>query len=70
MAAADLDAGSALEVELGQGRGMLIYVTSGALEVNGTAIAAGDQARITAERTLSLRATAAASIIAVEVAGV
>ncbi len=70
MAAADLDAGGSLEVELGPGRGMLIYVTSGALTVNGTAIAAGDQARISAERTLTLTATAAASIIAVEVAGV
>lgn len=70
MSAAELDAGSGLELELGAGRGMFIYVTSGALAVNGTAIAAGDQARISAERALSLRATAASSIIAVEVAGV
>jgi redox-sensitive bicupin YhaK (pirin superfamily) len=70
MSAADLDAGSGLSIALAAGRGLLIYVTSGALTVNGTAIAAGDQARITAERTLSVTATAASSIIAVEVAGV
>jgi quercetin 2,3-dioxygenase len=70
MSAADLDAGHGLEIALAPGRGMLIYVTSGALTVNGTALAAGDQARITAERTLALTATADTSIIAVEVAGV
>jgi hypothetical protein len=70
MAVADLDAGRSLGIELAAGRGLFLYVTSGALTVNGTAIAAGDQARITAEPTASLAATADASIIAIEVAGV
>lgn len=45
------------------GRKAYLYVIDGALTLNGTALAAGDQARIDNEPSLDLQATAASEII-------
>ncbi|HJQ27355.1 MAG TPA: pirin family protein [Blastocatellia bacterium] len=64
---ADFDAGQASDYELAEGRGAFIYVTEGRLQVNGTQLAAKEQARITGERRLQLSADDQASFIFIDV---
>lgn len=70
MSLAKLDGGARIDVPLAPGRGLFVYVTEGAVTVNGTALGANDQARISGERAVSLAATSPSKLIAVEVAGV
>jgi redox-sensitive bicupin YhaK (pirin superfamily) len=52
--------------ELGQTRRAYLFVISGKLEVNGHALSSGDQARISEEATLKLRAQEPAEIILID----
>lgn len=60
---AALDPGQSVTHPLAQGRRAYAFVISGALELNGDALAAGDQARITEESRLVLAASAPVELI-------
>ena len=60
---AGLDPGQSVTHPLAQGRRAYAFVISGALELNGNALAAGDQARITKESQLVLAASASTELI-------
>ena len=60
---AALDPGQSVTHPLAQGRRAYAFVISGALELNGEALAAGDQARITDESRLGLAASAPTELI-------
>ena len=60
---AALDPGQSVTHPLAQGRRAYAFVISGALELNGNALAAGDQARITEESQLVLAASASTELI-------
>jgi redox-sensitive bicupin YhaK (pirin superfamily) len=60
---ASLDPGQSVTHPLAQGRRAYVFVISGALEVNGDALAAADQARITDETRLLFAASAPAELI-------
>lgn len=58
-----LDAGDALSYELASGRGAYVQVARGAINLNGTALSAGDGAAVEDETTLTIAATAPAEIL-------
>lgn len=60
---AAFDPGPSVTHPLAQGRRAYAFVISGALELNGEALAAGDQARITEESQLVLAASAPTELI-------
>ena len=60
---AALDPGQSVAHALAPGRRAYAFVISGALELNGDAVAAGDQARITEEPRLALAASAPTELI-------
>ena len=60
---ASLDPGQSVTHALAQGRRAYAFVISGALEINGDALAAGDQTRITDESRLVLAASAPTELI-------
>ena len=60
---AALDPGQSVTHDVRPGRRAYAFVISGALDVNGDALAAGDQARITDESRLVLAASAPADLI-------
>lgn len=60
---AALDPGQSVTHSLAQGRRAYAFVISGALELNGDALAAGDQARVTDEPRLVLAASAPVELI-------
>jgi redox-sensitive bicupin YhaK (pirin superfamily) len=63
---AALDPGQSASHPLAQGRRAYAFVISGALELNGDALAAGDQARITDEPRLTLAASAPTELIVLD----
>jgi redox-sensitive bicupin YhaK (pirin superfamily) len=63
---AALDPGQSATQPLAQGRRAYAFVISGALELNGDALAAGDQARITDEPRLTLAASAPTELIVLD----
>ncbi len=63
---AALDPGQSVAHPLAQGRRAYVFVISGALELNGDALAAGDQARITDESRLVLAASAPTELIVLD----
>jgi redox-sensitive bicupin YhaK (pirin superfamily) len=64
---ADFDGGQTTDYELADGRGAFVYVTSGALRINETRLAAKEQARIAGERRLNLTADDETSFILIDV---
>ncbi|HWO57215.1 MAG TPA: pirin family protein [bacterium] len=63
----DMDAGHEHVFRNEAGRRIFLYVTAGALEVNGALLETNDQARIEGEKELTIRAQSAARFIVVEV---
>ena len=63
---AALDSGQSVAHALAPGRRAYAFVISGALELNGDAVAAGDQARITEEPRLALAASAPTELILID----
>jgi redox-sensitive bicupin YhaK (pirin superfamily) len=70
MGQAFLQAGHTLTIPLAPGRGLFLYPASGAMTVNGKALGALDQGRISQEREVTLVAQQDATLIAIEVIGV
>jgi hypothetical protein len=70
MSVSELDAGQRLTVPLQPGRGLFVYVTDGAAEVNGVAVDALDQARVSGEKEAVIAALKPTKLVAVEVSGV
>jgi quercetin 2,3-dioxygenase len=64
---ADLDAGSSIDFEVRDSRGVFIYVTSGDLGINDARLTTKDQARIENETTLRLEAYDKTSLILIDV---
>ncbi|MDA0989626.1 MAG: pirin family protein [Verrucomicrobia bacterium] len=64
---AGLEAGHTLTVAGRPGRGLFIYVTTGDVEVNGTALQAKDQARIRDEQSLRIATDTIGDIMVVDV---
>ena len=64
---ADFDNAQTTDYELTEGRGAFVYVTSGALRINDTRLAAKEQARIAGDRRLNLTAEDEASFILIDV---
>lgn len=60
---AHLDAGQEIAQAVAAGRHAWVQVARGAVELNGTALAAGDGAALSDERTLAIRAQDAAEIL-------
>ena len=66
MYASRLSAAKSLRHEVGAGRGGYLYLIAGALDANGTKMATGDAAYITAAGSLSLAATALSELLLVD----
>ncbi|HVG22039.1 MAG TPA: pirin family protein [Blastocatellia bacterium] len=64
---ADLGAGNSVDFEMGDGRGVFVYVTSGELGVNEARLTTKDQARIDSESALRLEAYDDTSMILIDV---
>jgi len=62
-----LDVGAAVEFEAGDTRKVFVYVTSGSVDINGVAVNTKDQARISEETALAIRAVDEAELILVDV---
>ncbi|HSE98765.1 MAG TPA: pirin family protein [Blastocatellia bacterium] len=63
----EIEAGRSIGFETDPSRGTFIYVTGGSLSVNGERLEARDQARVTAEATIDLKAEEDASLILIDV---
>lgn len=63
-----LNAGATVTHELGEDRGVYLYVIEGEVTVNGERMTTGDAARIWAESSVSIEAAATAELILVDVA--
>ena len=63
---ASLDRGQAVTHPTRSGRRVYLFAISGALDLNGLALEAGDQARITGEPRLDIKARAAAEVILID----
>ena len=63
-----LNAGASVTHELGDGRGVYLYVIEGDVVVNDEATATGDAAQITDEASIEIAATATSELILVDVA--
>jgi redox-sensitive bicupin YhaK (pirin superfamily) len=66
--AAVLGDGDEVEHELAAGRRAWLQVTRGSVELNGTALQAGDGAALTTERNLTIRGTANAEVLLFDMA--
>jgi redox-sensitive bicupin YhaK (pirin superfamily) len=64
---ADLDAGNSVDFEVGDSRGVFVYVTSGDLGVNEARLLTKDQARVNDESALRLEAYDDTSLILIDV---
>lgn len=64
---ADLASGKELSFQTGADRAVFIYLTSGALRVNGEILRSNDQARFEPEGVINLRAKKDASLILIDV---
>ncbi len=62
----DLEAGRTLTHALGPGRRAYVFVTKGELEVNGTALVAGDAAQIEREQRVALRGAAPTELLLID----
>jgi len=62
----DLEAGRTLTHALAPGRRAYVFVTKGELEVNGTALAAGDAAQIEREQRVALRGARPAELLLID----
>jgi redox-sensitive bicupin YhaK (pirin superfamily) len=62
-----LTAGARVERELGDGRGVYLYVIEGDVSVNGEKMATGDAAQVTDERSIAVEAQADSELILVDV---
>ena len=62
----DLEAGRTLTHALAPGRRAYVFVTKGELEVNGTALAAGDAAQIEREQRVALRSAAPVELLLID----
>jgi quercetin 2,3-dioxygenase len=63
-----LNAGANVTHQLGEGRGVYLYVIEGDVTVNGDAMATGDAAQITNETRIEISATGTSELILVDVA--
>jgi quercetin 2,3-dioxygenase len=63
-----LNAGVRVDHTLGDGRGVYLYVIEGDVRVNGEQMETGSAAQITAERRVTIEATATSELILVDVA--
>jgi redox-sensitive bicupin YhaK (pirin superfamily) len=63
-----LNAGTQVDHVLGDGRGVYLYVIEGDVRVNGEQMQTGSAAQITAERQVTIEATATSELILVDVA--
>jgi len=63
-----LGAGARVDHGLGDGRGIYLYVIEGDVRVNGEQMQTGSAAQITAERQVTIEATATSELILVDVA--
>ena len=64
---ANLEAGQTVRYTLGEDRGLFVYLQAGGLEINGTKFTTEDQARITDESDVLLKATEPTQLIAIDV---
>jgi redox-sensitive bicupin YhaK (pirin superfamily) len=62
-----LDTGAAVEFSAGDDRKVFVYVTSGALDINGVTVSTKDQARVDSEAALAIRAADTAEFILIDV---
>jgi len=62
-----LNAGVSVTHDLGEGRGVYLYVIEGDVRVNGEAMATGDAAQITDEDRIAIEAAATSELILVDV---
>ncbi len=61
-----LEPGTALTHALADGRRAYLFVASGAIAVNGTALAAGDAAKITEEQAIEVKSTAPTELLLID----
>jgi redox-sensitive bicupin YhaK (pirin superfamily) len=62
-----LDKGKSLTNKILKGRGVLIYITEGELNINSTTFAKGDQARISSEESINILAIENSEFVLVDV---
>jgi redox-sensitive bicupin YhaK (pirin superfamily) len=63
---ADLDAGRTIEFNTDQSRCIFVYLTAGDMEINGERLRSNDQARITGESSLRLKAHDTTSLVLID----
>ena len=64
---ASLDAGVEVTHELGEGRGVYVYLIDGAASFDGEAVTTGDAAKVTDQASVTISATEASELILVDV---
>jgi quercetin 2,3-dioxygenase len=64
---ARIDSDQTIQFKLGPDRGLFVYVTKGSLSINGHAFETEDQARITDESDLLIKAARGSEFVAIEV---
>ena len=64
--ASRLNEGRAVRQEFGTGRGGYLYLIAGAIDANGTAMAAGDAANVTGAGSLELAAVDVSELLIVD----
>ncbi len=63
----DINKGKTLEFKTDPSRGVFIYITSGSADINKGTFSAGDQARITLEETIRIKAREQTALVLIDV---